>query len=85
MLYSNLSTVGMVTHLTLLQCRLCVCLADKPICSNLHRVVQNYWSDRVLQIVCPPKGGFFSESTIRFLSLQISKKNIPKNYPELEI
>ena len=28
------------------------------------------------------KGGFFSESVIRFLNLQ---KNIPKNYPELEI
>ena len=31
------------------------------------------------------KGGFFSESVIRFSYLQISKKNIPKNYPELEI
>ena len=31
------------------------------------------------------KGGFFSESSIHFLDLQISKKNIPKNYPELEI
>ena len=31
------------------------------------------------------KGGFFSESAIRFSDLQISKKNIPKNYPELEI
>ena len=31
------------------------------------------------------KGGFFSESAIRFFNLQISKKNIPKNYPELEI
>ena len=32
------------------------------------------------------KGGFFSESTIRFSNLQISKKkSIPKNYPELEI
>jgi hypothetical protein len=31
------------------------------------------------------KGGFFSESAMRFLDLQISKKNIPKNYPELEI
>ena len=29
-----------------------------------------------------PKGGFFSESAIRFSDLQISKKNIPKNYPE---
>ena len=29
------------------------------------------------------KGGFFSESAIRFSNLQ--KKNIPKNYPELEI
>ena len=33
----------------------------------------------------PAKGGFFSESAIRFLHLQISKKNIPKSYPELEI
>ena len=31
------------------------------------------------------KGGFFSESAIRFSNLQISKKNIAKNYPELEI
>ena len=31
------------------------------------------------------KGGFFSESSIHFLELQISKKSIPKNYPELEI
>ena len=31
------------------------------------------------------KGDFFSESVIRFSNLQISKKNIPKNYPELEI
>ena len=31
------------------------------------------------------KGGLFSESAIRFLDLQISKKNIPKYYPELEI
>ena len=27
------------------------------------------------------KGGFFSESEIRFSDLQISKQNIPKNYP----
>ena len=32
-----------------------------------------------------PKGGFFSESAMCFLDLKISKKNIPKNYPELEI
>ena len=31
------------------------------------------------------KGGFFSESAIRFSKLQTSKKNIPKSYPELEI
>ena len=31
------------------------------------------------------KGGFFSESGIHFSNLQISQKNIPKNYPELEI
>ena len=32
------------------------------------------------------KGGFFSESSIHFLDLQISKKNYSKkNYPELEI
>jgi hypothetical protein len=32
------------------------------------------------------KGGFFSESVIRFSNLLISKiENIPKNYPELGI
>ena len=31
------------------------------------------------------KGGVFSESAIFFSNLQLSKKNIPKNYPELEI
>ena len=31
------------------------------------------------------KGGFFSESEIRFSNLQISKKNTPNHYPELEI
>ena len=32
------------------------------------------------------KGGFFPESAIRFLDLQISKKkNVPKNYLKLEI
>ena len=32
------------------------------------------------------KGGFYSESAIRFLDLQISKtKYSEKNYPELEI
>ena len=31
------------------------------------------------------KGVFFSESAMSFLNLQISKKNISKNYPELEI
>ena len=31
------------------------------------------------------EGRFLSESAICFSNLQISKKNIPKNYPELEI
>ena len=31
------------------------------------------------------KGGFFSESATCFLNVQVSKKNIPKNYPEFEI
>ena len=31
------------------------------------------------------KGGFFQIVRCVFLDLQISKKNIPKNYPELEI
>ena len=39
----------------------------------------------ILILAMQAKGGFFSESAIRFLNLQISKKNIPKNYPELEI
>ena len=32
-----------------------------------------------------PKGGFFSESAIRFSNLQISERNTPNHYPELEI
>ena len=35
--------------------------------------------------VAHSKGGFFSESVIRFLISKSKKKNIPKNYPELEI
>ena len=31
------------------------------------------------------KGGYFSESAIRFSDLQTSKKNIPKSYPEFKI
>ena len=31
------------------------------------------------------KGGFFSESEIRFSNLPFSQKIIPKNYPELRI
>ena len=31
------------------------------------------------------KGGFFSESEIRFCKSPNLQKNIPKNYPELEI
>ena len=31
------------------------------------------------------KSGFFSESVIRFLISKSPIKNIPKNYPELEI
>ena len=38
-----------------------------------------------IQMLTTSKGGFFSESAMCFLDLQISKKNIPKNYPELEI
>ena len=30
-----------------------ILLADKPICSNLHRVVQGVGRDRVSKIVCP--------------------------------
>ena len=37
-------------------------------------------------IIAPvTKGGFFSESAMCFSDLQISKKNIPKNYFEPEI
>ena len=35
--------------------------------------------------ICLSKGGFLSESAISFSNLQTFKKNIPKNYPELEI
>ena len=40
---------------------------------------QNTWSGVALKVV------FFSEREIRFSNLQISKKIIPKHYPELEI
>ena len=42
---------------------------------------QKSWKEP-LWLAYSPKGGFFSESAIRFSNLQ--KKNIPKNYPELE-
>ena len=38
-----------------------------------------------IAIVADAKGAFYSESEIRFSNLPISQKNIPKNYPELEI
>ena len=57
----------------------------------MHWLCLDAFSDRsrnpqaglILQL--SDKSGFFSESAIRFSDLQISKKNIPKNYPELEI
>ena len=62
---------------------------------NLHKLVggggRKNWKnfDYVILLTCKvsddTKDGFFSESAIRFSDLQISKKNIPKNYPELEI
>ena len=39
----------------------------------------------VLHNIIVVKGGFFSESAIRFSNLQISKEIFQKNYPELEI
>ena len=47
---------------------------------------EKMWGKRslVLSMKTFFKGGFFSESAIRFSNLQ-KKKNIPKNYPELEI
>ena len=38
-----------------------------------------------LKLWLSAKGGFFSDSSIHFLDLQIPQKIIPKNYPELEI
>ena len=50
-----------------------------------HRVFDTKYG-KLAQNALPLKGGFFSESAMRFLDLQISKKkNIPKSYPELEI
>ena len=34
---------------------------------------------------CLPKGGFFSESAMKFFQFSKSRKKNPKNYPELEI
>ena len=59
-------------------------VGEKIAVTNGHplRVVLNIpnmladWEDRQ----CSGKGGFFSESAIRFSDLQISEKNIPKNY-----
>ena len=61
---------------------------------QVKRVVRNYRTDLIILInlMSPAvhcdntlygKGGFFSESAIRFF--KSPKKNIPKNYPELEI
>ena len=37
-------------------------------------------------IAVDTKGGFFSESAMKFFQIsKPQKKNIPKNYPELEI
>ena len=43
------------------------------------------YSSIILEHQQVSKGGFSSESAIRFSDLQIKKKKIPKNYPELEI
>ena len=43
---------------------------------SLHQIISRSWNFEA-------KGGFYSESAMRFLDLQYS--NIPKNYPELEI
>ena len=38
------------------------------------------------QLALHAKGGFFSESALKFFQISKShKKNIPKTYPELEI
>ena len=43
------------------------------------------FKEDIFQFFILIKGGFFSESAIHFSNLQISKQNILKNYPELEI
>jgi hypothetical protein len=50
------------------------------------KIVRFYDSAMHNNHISPAKGGFFSESAIHFSDLQISKKKeLPKNYPELEI
>ena len=52
-------------------------LAGQPF-NSVEVIASNYSS-------MGTKGGFLSESAICFSNLQIFKKNIPKNYPELKI
>ena len=56
---------------------------------NLLISLVPYFKAKMALIFCIyvfcPKGGFFSESALCFLDLQISKKIFQKNYPELEI
>ena len=46
-------------------------------------IFQELWYSEYVMV---PKGGFFSESAMKFFQISKSqKKNIPKHYPELEI
>ena len=53
-------------------------------CGSAQMARKSVWISWAKQTTSA-KGGFFSESAMCFLDLQISKKNIPKNYLELEI
>ena len=48
-------------------------------------MTQQYSSKDFINIDRLGKRGFFSESAIRFFKSPNLQKNIPKNYPELEI
>ena len=53
--------------------------------SNFGRSVNPNLNEGTFLRPCLLKVAFFSESSMRFLDLQISKKNAPKNYPKFKI
>ena len=61
--------------------------ANNQLMNKKHSEINKKGSDLNMCLLYRPiaKGDFFSESAMCVLDLQISKKNIPKNCPELEI